>query len=85
MSAVPPKRRKPRVPKELTQEEIDQVYPALEQAAAAARDLLWATQLGFKPGDPPDIALTEATLRRWMYSSHSNITCHFVQPLLTRL
>ena len=85
MSAVPPKRRKRRVPKEPTQEEIDEVYPALEQAASAARDFLWATQLGFHPGDTPDIALTEATLRRWMYSSHSNIACHYVQPLLTRL
>jgi len=85
MSAVPPKRRKPRVPKELTQEEINEVYPALERAAGAARDFLWATLLGFKPGDTPDIALTEATLRRWMYSSNSNIACHFVQLLLTRL
>jgi hypothetical protein len=85
MSAVPPKRRKPRVPKEPTQEEIDEVYPALEQTAAAARDFLWATQLGFKPGDIPDIALTEDTLRCWMYSSHSNNACHLVQLLLTRL
>jgi len=85
MSAVPPKRRKPRVPKQPTQEEIDGVYPALEQAAAAARDFLWATQLGFKPGDTPDIVLTEDTLRRWMHSSHSNNTCRFIQPLLTRL
>jgi len=85
MSAVPPKRRKPRVPKVPTQEEIDRVYPALEQAASAARDFLWATQLGFKQGDTPDIALTEATLRRWMYSSRSNLNFHFVWLLLTRL
>ena len=85
MSALPPKRRKPRVPKELTQEEIDKVYHSLERAATAACDFLWATQLGFKPGGTPDIAFTEATLRRWMYSSQSNITFHFVRLLLTRL
>lgn len=85
MSAVPPKRRKPRVPKVFTQDEIDGVYPALEQAASAARDFLWATQSGFKEGDSPDITLTGATLRRWMYSSRSNITFQFVWPLLTRL
>jgi hypothetical protein len=62
----------------LTQEEINRVYPALEQAASAARDFLWATQLGFKQGETPDIALTEATLRRWMYSSRSNVIFHFV-------